>query len=134
MGLDMYDLGLVPGVKIPPKFKVPDFNKYKGTSCPRTHVKSYYKRMSAYSDDEKLLMHFFQDSLIGGPLEWYMKLDGTLIHTWREMDEDFFQHYRYNTDMAPTRTQLQNLSQKQNESLKSTLRGGVTPYFPNGKV
>ena len=27
MGLDMSDLGLVPGVKVPPKFKVPDFVK-----------------------------------------------------------------------------------------------------------
>ena len=38
----MTDLGLVPGVKIPPKFKVSDFFKYKGVSCPKTHVKSYF--------------------------------------------------------------------------------------------
>ena len=59
VGFDMSDLGLVPRVKIPPKFKVLDFVKYKGISCPKTHVKSFYQKMSAYSDDEKLLMHFF---------------------------------------------------------------------------
>jgi len=31
---DMTDLCLVPDVVIPPKFKVPDFDKYKGTTCP----------------------------------------------------------------------------------------------------
>ena len=24
---------------IPPKFKVPDFEKYKGTTCPKNHLK-----------------------------------------------------------------------------------------------
>ena len=32
------DLCLVPNVVIPPKFKVPEFDKYKGTSCPRNHL------------------------------------------------------------------------------------------------
>ena len=50
----MFDLGLVPRVKIPPKFKVPDFMKYTGTSCPKQLVKSFYRKMSAYSDDDKL--------------------------------------------------------------------------------
>ena len=106
VGFDMSDLGLVPGVKIPPKFKVPDFVKYKGTSCPKTHVKSFYRKMSAYSNNEKLLMHYFQDSLTGGPLEWYMQLESSRIRTWRELIEAFVLHYQYNTDMAPTRTQL----------------------------
>ena len=30
----MAELYLVPDVIIPPKFKVPDFDKYKGTTCP----------------------------------------------------------------------------------------------------
>jgi len=36
---DMEKLCLVPDVVIPPKFKVPDFNKYKGTTCPKNHLK-----------------------------------------------------------------------------------------------
>ena len=31
---DMAELCLVPDMVIPPKFKVPNFDKYKGTSCP----------------------------------------------------------------------------------------------------
>ncbi|KAI5417082.1 hypothetical protein KIW84_041897 [Lathyrus oleraceus] len=32
------ELCLVPGVKIPVKFKVPDFEKYKGNTCPLSHL------------------------------------------------------------------------------------------------
>ena len=38
---DMAELCLVPNVVIPPKFKVPDFDKYKGTTCPKNHQKMY---------------------------------------------------------------------------------------------
>jgi len=34
---DMVELCLVPDVVIPPKFKVPNFDKYKGTTCPMNH-------------------------------------------------------------------------------------------------
>ena len=62
---DMTDLCLVLDIVIPPKFKVPDFDRYKGTTCPKNHLKMYCRKMGAHSRDEKLLMHFFQDSLAG---------------------------------------------------------------------
>lgn len=33
-GLDVVDMCLVPGLVILQKFKVPDFEKYKGVDCP----------------------------------------------------------------------------------------------------
>ena len=62
---DMAELCLVPDVVISPKFKVPNFDKYNGTTCPKNHLKLYCKKMGAYVKDEKLLMHFFQESLTG---------------------------------------------------------------------
>jgi hypothetical protein len=59
LGVDVADLGLVPGVRVPPKFRLPIFDKYNGNSCPKTHVQAYFRKMVAYSDDEKLLMYFF---------------------------------------------------------------------------
>ena len=61
----MAKLCLVPYIVIPPKFKVPDFDKYRGTTCPMNHLKIYCRKMGAYSKDEKLLMYFFQESLTG---------------------------------------------------------------------
>jgi len=39
---DMAELCLVPDVIIPPKFKVPDFDKYKRTTYPKNRLKMYY--------------------------------------------------------------------------------------------
>ena len=38
---DIADLCLVPDIIIPPKFKVPNFDKYKGTTCPKSHLRMY---------------------------------------------------------------------------------------------
>jgi len=56
---NMAELSLVLGVVIPPKFKVPNFDKYKGTIFPKNHLKMYRRKMGAYAKDEKMLMHFF---------------------------------------------------------------------------
>ena len=42
LGMDANDLGLVYGVKVPPKFKTPTFEIYNGTSCPVTHTTAYF--------------------------------------------------------------------------------------------
>ena len=56
---DVYDLCLVPNVQIPHKFKLPDFEKYKGTSCPKDHLTMYVRKMSTYSNDHQVLIHYF---------------------------------------------------------------------------
>lgn len=67
--LDVVDMFLVSGLIIPKKFKVPDFDKYKGGSYPYTHLRVYRCKMVAYTDNNKLVIHHFQDSLIGASLE-----------------------------------------------------------------
>ena len=74
---DMAELCLVLDIIIPPKFKVSDFDKYKGTTCPKNPLKMYYQKMGAYSRDEKLLMHFFQESLVGEAITWYTNLEAS---------------------------------------------------------
>ena len=56
---DMVELFLVPNIVIPQKFKVPDFDKYKGTTCPKNHLNMYCRKMGAYAKDDIFLMHFF---------------------------------------------------------------------------
>ena len=109
---------LVSDLVIPLKFKMPYFEKYKGVSCPKTHLKMFIRKMSAHPPDDKLLIHCFQESLSGASLEWYMRLERKDVHTWGDLAKAFMKQYEYNTDMAPTRIQLQNLSQKSDESFK----------------
>ncbi|XP_020222728.1 uncharacterized protein LOC109805146 [Cajanus cajan] len=115
---DAIDLCLVPDVVIPPKFKVPEFDKYNENSCPRNHLTMYCKKMAACAHNDKLLIHFFQESLIGPALGWYMNLEQGRIRTWKDLAEAFIKKYKYNMDMAPDRTQLQNMVKKDNETFK----------------
>jgi hypothetical protein len=51
-GKSAAELCLVPGVKIPIKFKVPDFEKYKGNTCPLAHLVMYARKMSTQTDND----------------------------------------------------------------------------------
>ncbi|KAI5440874.1 hypothetical protein KIW84_010365 [Lathyrus oleraceus] len=58
-GKSAAELFLVPNVKIPIKFKVPDFKKYKGNTCPLSHLVMYARKMSTQTDNDQLLIHYF---------------------------------------------------------------------------
>jgi len=79
---DMVELCLVLDIVIPLKFKVSDFDKYKGTTFPNNHLKMYSRKMGAYSKNEKLLMHFFHESLTGVTVTWYTNLKPSRVHSW----------------------------------------------------
>ncbi|XP_011046380.1 PREDICTED: uncharacterized protein LOC105141014 [Populus euphratica] len=122
--VDLYDpvraaeMCLVPNVVVPKKFHVPEFITYTGTQCPMTHLKSYCNKMAEVVHDEKLLMHFFHDSLSGAALNWYMKLDNTRIRKWKDLVNAFIKQYKYNMDISPDRTSLSNLEKGDKESIR----------------
>jgi len=115
---DVAGLCLVPDVMIPPKFKVPEFEKYREATCPKSHLVMYCRKMAAHAHDEKLLMHFFQESLAGTALNWYMHLESVKIQTWKDLVNAFIKQYKYNMDMAPNRMQLQSLFKRSTETFK----------------
>ena len=55
--LDPRELSLIPNVVIPPKFKMPKFEKYDGTKCPEIHLATYCHEMAGHTYNEKLLIH-----------------------------------------------------------------------------
>ena len=63
--INVAELSVVLGLVIPHKFKTLIFDKYDGTKCPTTHLTMYCRKMSAYTDHNKLLIYYFQDSLTG---------------------------------------------------------------------
>jgi hypothetical protein len=117
-GKTAYDLCLMPNVQIPHKFKVPDFEKYKGNSYPEEHLTMYVRKMSAYSKDNQVLIYYFQESLASPASKWYMNLDKIKIQTFHDMCEAFVQQYQYNMDMAPDRSDFQAMTQGDKETFK----------------
>ena len=83
--VDPRELSLVLDVVIPPKFKIPKFEKYDGTKCPKNHLATYCNKMAGYARNEDLLIHVFYDSLMGTTAQWYMKLRKDQIRTWRDL-------------------------------------------------
>jgi hypothetical protein len=117
--LDFSAMCLIPNVEIPRDFKVPDFDKYLGTTCPKSHLTKYCRRMTAYQHNERLLMHVFQESLSGSAEHWYNTLDSVHIRSWRDMADSFVRHYAHNTYIAPTREDLKKMEKENVENLRT---------------
>ncbi|KAL4281308.1 hypothetical protein GQ457_03G011380 [Hibiscus cannabinus] len=117
-GFEANELSLVPDLILPPKFKVPEFEKYDGTSCPRTHLTMFCRRMTGYGRDDNLLVHCFQDSLSGSATRWYNQLSRHQIKSWKDLAKAFLEQYKHVSDMVPDRLTLQHMKQKPNESFR----------------
>ena len=55
--VDPRELCLVSDMVIPPKFKMPKFEKYDGTKCPENHLATYYNKMAGHAHNKDLLIH-----------------------------------------------------------------------------
>ena len=80
-GMDLAELTLVPDLVLPPKFKAPEFEKFNGSICLVAHLTMYCRKMIRYTNNDKLLIHCFQDSLIGTITKWYMQLSRNHIRS-----------------------------------------------------
>lgn len=65
-----------------------------------------------------LLMHFFQDKWSRATLSWYMRLDNTKIHSWKDLFDVFIKQYKYNIDIATNRTKMCNLEKNNKENIR----------------
>ncbi|KAJ9178602.1 hypothetical protein P3X46_010473 [Hevea brasiliensis] len=74
--------------------------------------------MSSMTDDDRLLIHFFHESLSGAALRWCVQLDRSRLRSWKDLADAFLKQYKFNCDVAPTRRDLQNLVQRDRESFK----------------
>ena len=123
-GSDLFDpiraaeVCLVLNIVIPKKFRVPEFVKYTGMECPKTHLRSYYNKMAEVINDNKILIYFFQDSLTGSALSWYMRLDNIRIKKWTDLADAFLKQYKFNLEIAPDRTSLITMEKGAQESVR----------------
>ncbi|RDX66996.1 hypothetical protein CR513_54178, partial [Mucuna pruriens] len=74
--------------------------------------------MAAHTQDDKLLIHFFQESLAGATYSWYLNLEKGQIKTWADLVDAFLHQYRYNKELAPNQTQLQNMAKEASKTFK----------------
>jgi hypothetical protein len=110
---------LVPNIVVLKEFRVSDFVKYTGLECPYTHLWSYCNKMVEMIHNDKMLIYFFQDSLTGSALSWYMRLDDIKIKTWKDLVDAFLKQYKFNLEIALDRTILIAIEKENQESVRA---------------
>ncbi|XP_038679910.1 uncharacterized protein LOC119981029 isoform X2 [Tripterygium wilfordii] len=116
--LSPYKLCLVKDLIIPPDFKLPAFTLFDGTGIPLDHLTMYCRRMQPYVHDEKILIHFFQESLTGSATRWFTSLDPSTVETWEDLANLFLKKYEHNMEKVPTLYDLQGTVMKEGESFR----------------
>ena len=116
--LDATELSLVSGLVIPYKFKTLTFDKYDGTKCPTTHLTMYCRKMSTYTNNDKLFIYCFQESLTGVAAQWYLRLDKTHIRSWTDLARAFLSQHKHAADFTPDRLALKTMEKKFSESFR----------------
>ena len=111
-----FELCLVLDVVIPYNFKMLNFVKYSGPSCPKAHMTMLYRKMAKHTGNDKLFIHYFQDSLTRSTARWNMKLDCNQIHTWSDLVKAFLAYHI--VDIAPDHMSLMTMENKEIESFK----------------
>lgn len=71
----MGDLFLFLDLVIPSKFKILEFEKYDEKTSLLLHLTMCTRSMATYNGSEKLMVHYFQHSLTGSAMHWFLKLD-----------------------------------------------------------
>ncbi|PKI71949.1 hypothetical protein CRG98_007632 [Punica granatum] len=110
---------LFPGMRLPPKIKIPDFKRYEGTNDPRHHLRHYQSKMMPYWDYEEFVVQTFQDSLTGSTLDWFMSLKADDILTWAELSQKFLDQYRFCAESPPTLLDLSMMEMKENQAFEA---------------
>ncbi|XP_050909745.1 uncharacterized protein LOC127123583 [Lathyrus oleraceus] len=117
-GVATREMCLMSGLVIPAKFKTPNIDQYEGATCPKINLIMYYRKMAAHMDNDKLMIHYFLDSLKSASSKWYLTLDQTCIHCFQDLDDAFIKQYKYDMYLASDRRKLLSMSQKDSESFK----------------
>ena len=73
--MDYDSLSLFPKARLPPKFKMPNLDKFNGTGCPKSHLKMYIRAMQPLGATKEVLAQMFQNTLIEAALRWFINLD-----------------------------------------------------------
>ncbi|XP_077239720.1 uncharacterized protein LOC143880621 [Tasmannia lanceolata] len=91
--LNMADFMIYPGVTLPPRFKVPDMDKYDGTGCPRSHLMSVLLLLQQHGLSPEQVALLFPRSLIGVAKKWFLSLKSEEIRTLEDIANRFVEQF-----------------------------------------
>ena len=74
---------------LPPKFRMPDIERYIGRECPRTHLRIYSQLMRGMGLDKAQLIMLFPLSLGSVAQSLFATLDASRRRTWEDLAHEF---------------------------------------------
>ncbi|XP_031393514.1 uncharacterized protein LOC116205150 [Punica granatum] len=120
-------------MRLPPKIKIPSFERYDGTKDPRHHLRHYQSKMLQYWEYEEFIIQTIQDSLMGSALDWVMTLKAGDIPTSTDLSQKFLDQYRFCVETPPTLLELSTMEMKENQAFEayaSEWRGKAAKHIP----
>ncbi|XP_049394760.1 uncharacterized protein LOC125859066 [Solanum stenotomum] len=99
-------------------YKSPKFDMYDGKGDPHAYLRVYCDKLVGVGRNKKQRMMLFIRSLFGEALTWYTRQDPRKWRDWQEMDDDFMNHFRFNTEITAERFLLNNIQKKPFENFQ----------------
>ncbi|KAG5614981.1 hypothetical protein H5410_014805 [Solanum commersonii] len=107
--LNYDDMCIHPYNNVPVGYKSPKYDMYDGKGDPHAHLRVYCDKLVGVGRNEKLRMMLLIQSLFGEALTWYTHQDPRKWRDWQEMDDDFMNHFKFNTQIIAKRFSLNNI-------------------------
>ncbi|XP_077242700.1 uncharacterized protein LOC143883237 [Tasmannia lanceolata] len=120
--INMSDFSLFPGVTLPPKFRMPDFDKYDGTGCPWSHLRSFISNLEGYGLSPEQIAKVFPMSLTGVAKKWFLHLKPEELRTLDEIANKFVEQFSMEEGIEVTKRDLKAIKQGPQETFTSFVR------------
>ncbi|XP_077242456.1 uncharacterized protein LOC143882969 [Tasmannia lanceolata] len=120
--VNMSDFSLFPGVTLLPKFRMPDFDKYDGTGCPWSHLRSFISNLEGYGLSPEQIAKVFPMSLTGVAKKWFIHLKPEELGTLDEIANKFVEQFLMEEGIEVTKRDLKAIKQGPQETFTSFVR------------
>ena len=85
-GMDVWDgFDSAPVTPLPPKFWIPDMERYTCRGCPLPHLRIYSQLIRGMGLDDAQLIMLFPLSLSSVAQSWFATLDASRRRTWEDL-------------------------------------------------
>ena len=81
-------------IPFPPNYQRPNFDKFDSIhGSPHEHLAHFYSACGETALSDQLLIRQFVQSLRGSAFTWYTQLQPESIHTWDDLQKEFFAQF-----------------------------------------
>ncbi|XP_077249077.1 uncharacterized protein LOC143888501 [Tasmannia lanceolata] len=124
---------------LPHNFKVPDYDKYDGTGCPRNHMRWFIILSQQYGLNREQMAQLFPISLVGIAKKWFLRLKPDEVRTMEDISDQLIKQFSMEEGIEVTKRDLkqrwrrksaqlnQRLSKK--DQIKLVVKSLSTQYF-----